>query len=48
MPLLTDDEIKYHFHNDTDCIKRSFKQNDIQNVFIRSSENTEMPEVKNL
>jgi len=44
IPTLTEDEIKYYFYNDTECIKRSFKQCDVQNVFVRPSESTEMPE----
>ncbi len=47
IPTLTEDEIRYYFHNDNECIKRSFKQCDVHNPFVRPSESTEMPEVKN-
>ena len=43
--MLTEDEIKYYFHDDKECIKRSFKQCDVQSAFVRPSERDEMPEV---
>ena len=45
LPTLTEDEIKYFFHNDTEAIKRSFKQCDVQNVFVRASDSDNMPDV---
>ncbi|CAF0997889.1 unnamed protein product [Adineta ricciae] len=47
LPTLTDDEIKYFFHNDTEAIKRSFKQCDVQNVFVRPSDSDDMPDTLN-
>ncbi|CAF1291867.1 unnamed protein product [Adineta steineri] len=44
LPTLTDNEIQYFFHDDTQALKRTFKQNDIENPFVRPTESNEMPE----
>ncbi|CAF1107824.1 unnamed protein product [Adineta steineri] len=44
LPTLTDNEIQYFFHDDTQVLKRTFKQNDIENPFVRPTESNEMPE----
>lgn len=45
-PTLTEDEISFFFNGDSDCLKRTFKQSDTQNAFVRPSESNDMPEVE--
>ncbi|CAF2807341.1 unnamed protein product [Rotaria sp. Silwood2] len=47
IPTLTETEIKYFFHDDSKCIKRSFIQNDVQNAFVPATEKNDMPESVN-
>ena len=44
-PTLTDEEIRYFFHGDTECLKRSHQQADVQNVFIRPADRDENGQV---
>ncbi|CAF3588502.1 unnamed protein product [Rotaria socialis] len=46
-PFITDDEIKYFFHDDSECIKRSFTQPDVQNAFVRPTERDDASESLN-
>ncbi|CAF1911846.1 unnamed protein product [Rotaria magnacalcarata] len=46
-PFITDDEIKYFFHDDSECIKRSFIQPDVQNAFVRPTERDDVSESLN-
>ncbi|CAF0789418.1 unnamed protein product [Rotaria sp. Silwood1] len=47
IPTLTEDEIKYFFHDDSECIKRTFIQHDVQNFFVRPTEKNDVPESLN-